>query len=101
MSLMQNPKDAKQILHAARVIEVLKELDVNKLHDLMKKVFPCYKSSSFPKLKDLQSVEEFLIRVDHRLEEDAQLAPVELVKQDWVDTDEKLHKTHEMDQISW
>jgi hypothetical protein len=38
MSLMQNPKDAKQILHAARVIEVLKELDVNKLRDLMKKV---------------------------------------------------------------
>jgi hypothetical protein len=46
-------------------------------------------------------VEEFLKRVDRRLEEDAQLAPVELVKQDWVDTDEKVHKTHEMDHISW
>jgi hypothetical protein len=100
MSLMENPKDAKQILHAARVIEVLKELDVNKLRDLMKKVFPRYKSS-FPKLKDSRSVEEFLKRVDRRLEEDAQSAPVELVKQDWVDTDEKVHKTHEMDHISW
>lgn len=85
MSLMENPKDAKQILHAARVIEVLKELDINKLRDLMKKVFPHYKSS-FPKLKDSQSVEEFLKRVDRRLEEDAQLAPVELIKQDWVDS---------------
>jgi hypothetical protein len=100
MSLMENPKDAKQILHAAQVIEVLKEIDVNKLRNLMKKVFPHYKSS-FPKIKDLQSVEEILKCIDRCLEEDAQLAPVELVKQDWVDTDEKVHKTHEMDHISW
>jgi hypothetical protein len=68
-----------QIMHAARVIGVLKELDQPTLRKLALRCFPKYKRQ-FPRLVSLKGVaqrEQFLRALDLYLGEDAVYAPEE------------------------
>ena len=97
-SLLEDPEATKQLLHAARVMEILKELDVIKLRGLVMQVFPRYKKT-FPRLDNPQKREEFINRVKLCLQKDVESAPEELVYPDWVGAREKEYKTREYDYI--
>lgn len=98
---MQDPDAGLQIIYAARVVDLLPELDSEKLRKLAQKCFPTY-NRQFPRLEDKQgrcNKAVFLGYLNKRLDDHAMEVPPEFVYDDHVHQREREFKMHELEHL--
>lgn len=105
-AFLKHPKAAKQILHAARVMELLPEVDIFKLRKVAVKIFPNH-TGKFPAFKDHYDEETIAIKKAKNLERlhyclrlDVKNTRKEDRRYDRVTLEEKGDKVNEADHLS-